>query len=98
MTLIVSHTEGMKHQITVRGLDAETQNHLRDLARKKDASLNQILVMLIRKGAGLRSDDEGPETIGNSLDAFIGSWSPQQEKDLLHSIRDMDQVDEELWR
>ena len=88
----------MKNQITVRGLDAETESHLRNLARKKDASINQIAVMLIRKGAGLRPTDEGPETIGNSLDAFVGSWSPKQERDFLHSIRDMEQVDEGLWR
>ena len=88
----------MKNQITVRGLDAETEGHLRDLARKRDASMNQIAVWLIRKGAGLRSDDEGPETVGNSLDAFVGSWTPQQERAFLQSIRDMEQVDEELWR
>lgn len=88
----------MKNQITVRGLDAETQTHLRNMAKKRDASINQIAVMLIRKGAGVRLDDDGPETVGNSLDSFVGTWSPQQEKDFLNSIRDMEQVDEELWR
>ena len=92
------HIRDMKNQITVRGLDPETQGHLRDLARKRDASMNQIAVMLIRKGAGLRADEEGPETVGNSLEAFVGSWSAQQERDFLHSIRDMEQIDERLWR
>jgi hypothetical protein len=55
-------------------------------------------VLLIRKGAGLESENEGPETVGAALDSFIGSWSPEQERAFLRSIRDMEQVDQELWR
>ena len=54
--------------------------------------------MLLRKGAGLRADGEGPETVGASLDSFVGSWSPRQERAFLRSLRDTEQVDEELWR
>ena len=60
--------------------------------------MNRVAAMLLRKGAGLRLDDEGPETVGKSLDAFVGSWSARQEREFLHSIRDMEQIDEELWR
>jgi hypothetical protein len=88
----------MKNQFTVRGLDGETQARLRDLAGRRRVSLNKAAVMLIRRGAGLRADDQGPETVGDSLDAFVGSWSPRQEKEFLRSIRDTEQVDRELWR
>lgn len=94
----IMHTLDMKNQITVRGLDAETQDHLRLLAKKNNASINQIAVMLLRKGAGLRIDGEGPETVGNSLDAFAGAWTPKQEKEFLDAIKDTEQVDKELWR
>ena len=88
----------MKNQITVRGLDAETESRLRSLAGSRKTSVNKVAVMLIRKGAGLRAEGEGPETVGNSLDAFIGSWTPKEERDFLRSIRDMEQVDKELWQ
>ena len=88
----------MKNQITVRGLDAETEGRLRDLARRQRVSMNKAAVMLIRKGAGLHYEDAGPETVGASLDSFVGSWSREQEQEFLRSIRDMEQVDRELWR
>jgi hypothetical protein len=88
----------MKNQITVRGLDAETQGLLRGLSTKRHLSMNKLAVMLIRKGAGLGTDNDVPETVGASLDAFVGSWSPHQERDFLRSIRDTEQVDEGLWR
>ena len=92
------HSAGMKNQITVRGLDGETEARLRTMASRRSLSLNKAAVMLIRKGVGLESEHAGPETVGASLDAFVGSWSPRQEREFLRSIRDMEQVDEELWR
>ena len=88
----------MKNQITVRGLDPETEGRLRDLARRGHMSMNRAAVMLIRKGAGMLPEGEGPETVGSSLDSFVGTWSPQQEQEFLRSIRDMEQTDEDLWR
>lgn len=54
--------------------------------------------MLLRKGAGLGEDDDGPEVVGGALDSFIGSWSRDDEARLLESIRGLGQVEPELWR
>lgn len=88
----------MRNQISVRGLDAETDRHLRELARRLGISRNRAAVMLLRKGAGLREDNAGPEVVGDALDSFFGSWSPDEEARLLKSIRELGQVDPELWR
>ena len=88
----------MRNQITVRGLDAETERHVRELARRLRISRNKAAVMLLRKGAGLREDDAGPEVVGPAMDSFIGSWSREDEALLLKSIRELSQVDAELWR
>jgi hypothetical protein len=88
----------VRNQITVRGLDAETDRRLRDLARRLRISRNKAAVMLLRKGAGLREDDDGPEVVGGALDSFIGSWSAEDEARLLESIRELGQVEPELWR
>jgi hypothetical protein len=92
------HNTSVKNQITIRGLDAETDRRVRDLASRLRISLNKAAVMLIRKGAGLREDDSGPEVVGKSLDSFIGSWSREDEAKLLDSIREMEQVDQDLWQ
>ncbi len=91
------HTGGVKNQITVRGIDRETEKRLRDLARRRRISLNRAAGILLRKGAGLREEDAGPEVVGESLYAFVGSWSREQERALLDSIREMEQVDRDLW-
>jgi hypothetical protein len=86
----------MKDQITVRGIDAEASRRVRMLAAREHISINKAAITMIRKGAGLRPDYAGPETVGASLDAFIGSWSREGEEEFLRSIRDMEQVDEAL--
>ena len=88
----------MKNQITVRGLDSETDRCIRDLARRLDISLNKAAVMLIRKGAGLRQDESGPEVVGASMDSLIGSWSREEEAEFLESIRETEQIDPGLWQ
>lgn len=88
----------MRNQISVRGLDAETNRRLRELARRLGISRNRAAVMLLRRGAGLREDDAGPEVVGAALDSFIGSWSPEEEARLLESIHELDQVDPELGK
>jgi hypothetical protein len=92
------HIAHVKNQITVRGLDAETERHVKELARRLHVSLNRAAVMLMRKGAGLREEDAGPEVVGKSLDSFIGSWSREDEEKLLDSIRQLGQIDPDLWK
>jgi hypothetical protein len=92
------HTGRVKNQITVRGMDAETNRRVRDLARRQHLSMNKAAVFLIRRGAGMREEGVSPETVGDSLDAFIGSWSREAEARFLRSIRDVEQIDEDLWR
>lgn len=87
----------MRSQITVRGLDEETERHVRELARRLRISRNKAAVMLLRKGAGLHEDDAGPVVVGAAIDSFIGSWSREEEAQLLESIRELSRADPELW-
>jgi hypothetical protein len=87
----------VRNQITVRDLDPEAERRVRELARRKRISLNKAAGMLIRKGAGLAEDHDGPETVGSALDAFIGSWSREDEVRLLASIENLGRVDTKLW-
>ena len=37
------------------------------------------------------------EVIGNSLDAYIGVWSAEEEAEFLESIEVFEQIDESFW-
>lgn len=87
----------IKH-LTIRGLNATTEAELKLLARQRNVSINKAALALIKKGAGIRDDGEGPETIGTALNPFIGSWSATEEQEILDSIADLSQVDENLWK
>ena len=88
----------MGNQITIRGLDPETEKRLRELARRRRISLNKAAKLLMRKGAGLQEDNSGHEVVGNALDSFIGSWTQRGETEFLDSIRDVEQIDADFWQ
>lgn len=88
----------MPHQLTIRYDDALARE-IEDLARREGISLNQAALRLLRRGARL---EEGPaparDSIGDSLDWFIGSWTPERATELELAIADFEMVDEDLWR
>ncbi len=85
-------------QLTVRGFDDELSSRLRRLAKRDGISLNQAALKLLRKGAGLTDIAGGADTIGNSLDHLIGTWSAEEADELLSTLRELDTIDESIWR
>jgi len=83
-------------QITLRGLDPRLRRELQAIARRHGISLNKAALQLLAKGADL---DQGKDAnrIGDSLDAWIGTWTRKQADDLLESIQGCEQIDQELW-
>ena len=71
---------------------------LRETARRREISLNKAALYLMRKGAGIRTADEGPMVVGESLDAYIGCWTEKEELALRESIIELDRVDGGFWR
>lgn len=91
----------MMRQLTIRGFDEELERQLRSLARERGLSLNRAALLLLRRGAGL--DREGAaahpaQAVGSALDRFVGSWSKEQESELLEALEPLEQIDPELWR
>ena len=84
-------------QLTVRGFGAELERRLKQTARAKGISLNRAALELMQRGAGIALEEPQSHTIGDGLDAFIGSWSEAEEEEVLEAIRVFEVVDEELW-
>ena len=84
-------------QLTVRGFDAELADTIRRLARHERISLNQAVLRLLRRGAGLADDQGSVDAVGSSLDGFIGSWTRQQADEMDRALQDFGDIDEALW-
>ena len=86
------------HQLTVRGFDDELSRRLRRLAKRDGISLNQAALKLLRKGAGLADSAGGADTVGDSLDHLIGTWSAARADELDAALRELKTIDESAWR
>jgi len=84
-------------QLTIRGFDEQLEQRLRKLASELQISLNRAALTLMRRGAGLSENREPANTVGTSLDGFIGIWSAEDEAELLQAIEPLEQIDPELW-
>ncbi len=85
------------HQLTVRGFDAELADRIRRLARQERISLNQAVLRLLRRGAGLADDQDSVDVVGSSLDHFIGSWTSRQADEMDRALQDFEAIDESMW-
>ncbi len=42
--------------------------------------------------------NDPPKAIGHALDRFIGTWSAEQEAEVLEAVEVFEQVDESFWQ
>lgn len=86
-------------QLTVRGVDNELAERLRQHAELTGVSLSQAALDLLRRGAGLDAKKAitAPK-IGHSLDLFFGTWSAQDAAEFFESTADFAQIDPAMWR
>ncbi len=85
-------------QLTVRGFDEELSAAIQGLARREGISMNQAVLRLLRKGAGLADQGAGPATVGSSLDHLFGSWTKAEADELDAALKEFDRIDEDMWK
>ena len=84
-------------QLTTRGFDDELEDRIRQLASREGISLDQAVLRLLRRGAGLGEGKSGPDTIGDSLDHLIGTWTAEDADEMDRALEDLSEVDETMW-
>lgn len=65
-------------RLTVRGFDQALIDSIRHLADQDGISLNQAVLKLLRRGAGIGAPQGGRSVVGRSLDHLIGAWTPDE--------------------
>ena len=83
-------------QLTLRGLGEELTRRIRELARREGISLNRAALRLLRRGAGLAEGQ--PDTVGDSLDDHIGTWTEEEAAEFDAAVSDLEKIDESLWQ
>ena len=91
-------TQQELNQLTVRGFDKDLQRSVREFARRYGVSLNRAAVTLMRRGAGLEQSTDAGHSVGDALDHFVGSWSAQDEREVLAEVSVFEEIEPELWR
>jgi len=86
------------NQLTIRGFDEELASRIRELARQEDISLNRAVIRLLRRGAGLGERDRGANTVGDSLDHLIGTWTEEEAAEMDSALEHLSRVDEAMWK
>ncbi len=77
-------------EITVRGIDEELGVRLRRLAEREGLSLNQAALRLLRRGAGLAEGPGRGNTVGDSFDRLIGSWTQEEADEMEAALEEFE--------
>lgn len=83
-------------QLTVRGFGDDVERRLRALARAEGVSLNEAVLRLLRRGAGLHTP-RAEDVIGDALDHLAGTWSEADLREFGEAIRVTEEVDAGFW-
>jgi prevent-host-death family protein len=81
----------------------EAEGHLGELI--EEAAAGQDVVITRASGPAVRlllvspsEASEPPKAIGHALDRFIGTWSAEQEAEVLKAVEVFEQVDPSFWQ
>ena len=83
-------------QLTVRGVPPELDKRLRAEARRRGLSLNRTVIRLLAEATG---QADKPRDLPNlDFEEFFGTWTAEEAAEFDARLREMRQVDEEMWR
>jgi prevent-host-death family protein len=86
----------------------EAEGHLGELI--EEAAAGQEVVITSAGGPAVRlllvprseqedqEDDESSKAVGHALDHYIGTWSAEQEAEVLQAVQLFEQVDPSFWQ
>jgi hypothetical protein len=85
--------ERVVSQITLRGIDPEIEQQIRQMAKERHQSLNVVLKEIIRQ-----SLKKGrPKPTAGTLESLAGGWTEQEASDFMKAIESCEQIDMEMW-
>ena len=91
----------MDKQLTIRGVDASLDTHLRAEAQRRRLSLNRTVLQLLREAIGLEAVPPSTRGAGaqarfTDLDHLAGTWPPAEADALDRALKSMRHLDPRL--
>ena len=86
------------NKLTLNQLDDDLIAAIRLAAERDNSTENEAALKLLRKGAGLEDVEPANGKVGNSLDDFIGTMSPEEAAEIDAAIRELRTIDKSMWR
>ncbi len=84
-------------QITIRGIDPEIEQEIREKAAKNGKSLNHVILEMISGEIGIKGKRKNPPH-AESLSKLAGGWSRKDADEFMKSIKSCEQIDEDMWK
>ena len=81
-------------QVTIRGIAPEIEQKIRQIAKSKQQSINQVLKEIIHN----EFEKHGHQPKAASIRELAGGWSKKEASDFNLSIKSCEQIDEDMWR
>ena len=82
--------------ITIRGIDETTARVLKERAKKEGASINSIVLRIVREALGLEKKKR--TIIYTDLDHLSGTWDKKDYAEFQRKIADFETIDKNIWK
>lgn len=82
--------------ITIRGIEPEVAEKLKQAASQQRTSINRIVLEMIHKELGLKKEKKYSRRYSD-LDGLFGQWSEEEFQEISRAIEQNSQIDRELW-
>ena len=81
---------------TIRGIDPEMAERLKNFASRQRKSINQVILEMLRQELGIEKRKRYTRTY-DDLDELFGRWSDSEFEQIQGSIDKERKIDPELW-
>ena len=82
--------------ITIRGIDNEIAKALKERAKKEDASINSIVLRIVKEALGLQKKKR--TIIYTDLDHLAGTWDKKDYVEFQRKVADFETIDKNIWK
>jgi len=80
--------------ITIRGINLELANRIKERAMQNGENINKLSLRLLKSALGLGEKQVIPAY--HDLDHLTGTWTDEDEKEFYKNIQELEVVDKEL--
>jgi hypothetical protein len=87
---------GAMKTLTLRGIDDELAKSLERTAKQEHDSMNAVILRLLRDKLGLPKSKF--KEVHHDLDDLAGTWTKDETREFDDVVRELSQVDEEMWK